>query len=145
MYCELLPDDDKNLLEMTLMGKHTLITHHCTVIQPVPLVPPGFANHVNQALKSVMMLKSHVCFWICFSVKRMLSQLCLVSLFHPQSEGLKKSAQKLETSYRCKNIKLIVVIVAVALVIILIIILLATGVIPVNAPLTSTVNPTFKP
>ncbi|XP_028270656.1 vesicle-associated membrane protein 8-like [Parambassis ranga] len=61
------------------------------------------------------------------------------------AEGLKKSAQKLETSYRCKNIKLIVVIVAIALVIILIIILLATGVIPVSAPLTSTVNPTSKP
>ncbi|XP_040898514.1 vesicle-associated membrane protein 8-like [Toxotes jaculatrix] len=69
-----------------------------------------------------------------------------------KSEGLqagaqhfKQTSQKVARSYWWKNVKLIVVIVIVVLIIVLIIVLLATGVIPVSAPLPPVVNPTHKP
>ncbi|XP_047448127.1 vesicle-associated membrane protein 8 isoform X4 [Mugil cephalus] len=58
-----------------------------------------------------------------------------------KSEGLKEGAQhfkqtsqKVARSYWWKNVKLVVVIIVVVVIIILIIVLLATGVIPVSAP-----------
>ncbi|XP_077572194.1 vesicle-associated membrane protein 8-like [Stigmatopora nigra] len=69
-----------------------------------------------------------------------------------KSEGLqdgakhfKHTSQKVARSYWWKNVKLVVVIVVVVLIIVLIIILLATGVIPVSAPLPPIVEPTTSP
>ncbi|KAG7222151.1 hypothetical protein INR49_016723 [Caranx melampygus] len=61
------------------------------------------------------------------------------------AQHFKQTSQKVARSYWWKNVKLVVVIVVVVLIIVLIIILLATGVIPVSAPVPPIVNPTAKP
>lgn len=62
------------------------------------------------------------------------------------AQHFKQTSQKVARSYWWKNVKLVVVIVVVVLVIVLIIVLLATGVIPVSAPLpVITPTPTIKP
>ncbi|XP_022610005.1 vesicle-associated membrane protein 8-like [Seriola dumerili] len=61
------------------------------------------------------------------------------------AQHFKQTSQKVARSYWWKNVKLIVVIVVVVLIIVLIIILLATGVIPVSAPVPPIVNPTKNP
>lgn len=74
---------------------------------------------------------------------------CSNSWCHPlllQAQHFKQTSQKVARSYWWKNVKLVVVIVVVVLVIVLIIVLLATGVIPVSAPLpVITPTPTIKP
>lgn len=62
-----------------------------------------------------------------------------------QAQHFKQTSQKVARSYWWKNVKLVVVIIVVVLIIVLIIILLATGVIPVGAPLPPMVEPTKKP
>ncbi|KAM3867707.1 vesicle-associated membrane protein 8 [Diretmus argenteus] len=61
------------------------------------------------------------------------------------AQHFKQTSQKVARTYWWKNVKMIVVIVVIVLIIILIIILLATGVIPVGAPVPSVVMPTIKP
>lgn len=61
------------------------------------------------------------------------------------AQNFKQTSQKVARTYWWKNVKMVVVIVVVVLIIVLIIILLATGVIPVSAPLPPVVNPTKKP
>ncbi|XP_041793787.1 vesicle-associated membrane protein 8-like [Chelmon rostratus] len=61
------------------------------------------------------------------------------------AKQFKQMSQKVDRFYWCKNVKMIVVIVVVVLIIVLIIILLATGVIPVSAPVPPVVTPTSKP
>ncbi|CAJ1068298.1 vesicle-associated membrane protein 8-like [Xyrichtys novacula] len=61
------------------------------------------------------------------------------------AQNFKQTSQKVARNYWWKNVKLVVVIVVVVLIIVLIIILLATGVIPVSAPLPPIVKPTDKP
>ncbi|XP_070690617.1 vesicle-associated membrane protein 8 [Pempheris klunzingeri] len=61
------------------------------------------------------------------------------------AQHFKQTSQKVARSYWWKNVKLIIVIVVVVLIIVLIIILLATGVIPISAPVPPIVNPTKKP
>ncbi|KAM9391389.1 vesicle-associated membrane protein 8 [Pholidichthys leucotaenia] len=61
------------------------------------------------------------------------------------AQNFKQTSTKVARSYWWKNIKLIVVIVVIVLIIVLIIILLATGVIPVSAPVPPIVGPTPKP
>uniref|UniRef100_A0A4W6G6D5 V-SNARE coiled-coil homology domain-containing protein n=1 Tax=Lates calcarifer TaxID=8187 RepID=A0A4W6G6D5_LATCA len=69
---------------------------------------------------------------------------CLVSL-PAQAEQFKRTTKTVTRSYWWKNVKLIVVIVLVALIISVLIILLATGVIPVSAPVPPTVIHTSHP
>ncbi|XP_057688747.1 vesicle-associated membrane protein 8 [Corythoichthys intestinalis] len=61
------------------------------------------------------------------------------------AKHFKHTSHKVARSYWWKNVKLIIVIVVVVLIIVLIIILLATGVIPVSAPVPPIVQPTIKP
>lgn len=61
------------------------------------------------------------------------------------AQHFKQTSQKVARSYWWKNVKLVVVIVVIVLIIVLIIILLATGVIPVSAPVPPIVSPTTKP
>ncbi|XP_053727100.1 vesicle-associated membrane protein 8 [Synchiropus splendidus] len=61
------------------------------------------------------------------------------------AQHFKQTSQKVARSYWWKNVKLVVVIVVIVLIIVLIIILLATGVIPVSAPVPPVVAPTTKP
>ncbi|XP_061907786.1 vesicle-associated membrane protein 8-like [Entelurus aequoreus] len=58
------------------------------------------------------------------------------------ADAFKKTSTKVARSYWWKNVKLVVAIVVIVLIIVLIIILLATGVIPVSAPLPPIVSPT---
>lgn len=58
---------------------------------------------------------------------------------------MRRKGDKLAWYYRCKNIKLIVFIVVIVAIIVLLIMLLATGVIPVSAPVPASVTPTSKP
>ncbi|KAF7649072.1 hypothetical protein LDENG_00147900 [Lucifuga dentata] len=60
------------------------------------------------------------------------------------AQHFKQTSQKVARSYWWKNVKLVVVIVVIILIIVLIIILLATGVIPVSAPVPP-ITPTKKP
>ncbi|XP_042344969.1 vesicle-associated membrane protein 8 [Plectropomus leopardus] len=60
------------------------------------------------------------------------------------AQHFKQTSQKVARTYWWKNVKLVVVIVVVVLIIVLIIVLLATGVIPVSAPVPP-VAPTTKP
>ncbi|XP_057689373.1 vesicle-associated membrane protein 8-like [Corythoichthys intestinalis] len=55
------------------------------------------------------------------------------------------TSDKMARSYWWKNVKLVVVIVVVVLIILLIIILLATGIIPVSAPVPPIVESTTTP
>ncbi|XP_077417716.1 vesicle-associated membrane protein 8 [Vanacampus margaritifer] len=61
------------------------------------------------------------------------------------AKHFKHTSHKVARSYWWKNVKLVVVIVVIVLIIVLIIILLATGVIPVSAPLPPIVEPTPSP
>ncbi|XP_061841981.1 vesicle-associated membrane protein 8 [Nerophis lumbriciformis] len=61
------------------------------------------------------------------------------------AQTFKQTSTKVARSYWWKNVKLVVVIVVIVLIIVLIIILLATGVIPVSAPLPPIVSPTDGP
>ncbi|XP_008282396.1 vesicle-associated membrane protein 8-like isoform X2 [Stegastes partitus] len=61
------------------------------------------------------------------------------------SQNLDRTTKQVEKSYRGKNVKLIIFIVVIVLVIVLIVVLLATGVIPVSAPLPPVVTNTTKP
>ncbi|XP_049619553.1 vesicle-associated membrane protein 8 [Syngnathus scovelli] len=61
------------------------------------------------------------------------------------AKHFKHTSHKVARSYWWKNVKLIVAIVVVVLIIVLIIILLATGVIPVSAPVPPIIEPTPKP
>ncbi|XP_029019492.1 vesicle-associated membrane protein 8 [Betta splendens] len=61
------------------------------------------------------------------------------------AQHFKQTSVKVARSYWWKNVKLIVLIIVIVVIIILIIILLATGVIPVSAPVPPIVNPTTKP
>nr|XP_057925870.1 vesicle-associated membrane protein 8 [Doryrhamphus excisus] len=58
------------------------------------------------------------------------------------AQHFKHTSHKVARSYWWKNVKLVVVIVVIVLIIVLIIILLATGVIPVSAPVPPIVEPT---
>ncbi|XP_049433939.1 vesicle-associated membrane protein 8 isoform X2 [Epinephelus fuscoguttatus] len=62
-----------------------------------------------------------------------------------EAEDFKYRSKEVESKYWWKNVKLITVIVVVVLIVILIIILLATGVIPVSAPMPPVVTPSSKP
>ncbi|XP_061762970.1 vesicle-associated membrane protein 8-like [Nerophis ophidion] len=61
------------------------------------------------------------------------------------AQAFEHTSTKVARSYWWKNVKLVVVIVVIVLIIVLIIILLATGVIPVSAPLPPIVSPTSGP
>ncbi|KAM9822919.1 vesicle-associated membrane protein 8 [Syngnathus typhle] len=61
------------------------------------------------------------------------------------AKHFKHTSHKVARSYWWKNVKLIVAIVVVVLIIVLIIILLATGVIPVSAPVPPIIEPTPRP
>ncbi|KAM6930809.1 vesicle-associated membrane protein 8 [Xenentodon cancila] len=60
------------------------------------------------------------------------------------AQHFKQTSQKVARSYWWKNVKIIVIIVVVVVIIILIIVLLATGVIPISAPVPP-IAPTSKP
>ncbi|XP_051924354.1 vesicle-associated membrane protein 8 isoform X2 [Hippocampus zosterae] len=61
------------------------------------------------------------------------------------AKHFKHTSQKVARSYWWKNVKIVVVIVVIVLIIVLIIILLATGVIPVSAPVPPIIEPTPGP
>ncbi|XP_035805572.1 uncharacterized protein LOC118470511 [Amphiprion ocellaris] len=60
------------------------------------------------------------------------------------AQSLDRTTKKVENSYRWKNISLNIFIMVI-IIIMLIIVLLATGVIPISAPLPPIVTPTTKP
>ncbi|XP_073321898.1 vesicle-associated membrane protein 8-like [Pagrus major] len=87
------------------------------------------------------------------NINRLLQRLENLVELHDKSKEMeegarqfKKTSDRVARSYCWKNAKLIVVIVVVVLIVVLIIILLATGVIPVSAPVPPIVTATtIKP